>query len=232
MSKRDRMPTINSRITQSKTKLANCLAVASATYMCLNCCCACDTRTNTTASIPHLQALEETVATTSQPAQATRCKGLREEQAERGYFAALERIERRPKYKKKSGEPDEFDEEQADVVAVATPQEARPLVTAHASKDGALQEVCNEHEAALQALSAIILDEYPRALRDTDLFIDVTMSSMRRSVSNNRKNRSFTENHTRLKRIPCVTGSPRCNARETTSFMEVHGWKLSIQERR
>ena len=90
----------------------------------------------------NLHALEETVATTSQPAQATRCKGLREEQAERGYFAALERIERRPKYKKKSGEPDEFDEEQADVVAVATPQEARPLVTAHASKDGALQEVC------------------------------------------------------------------------------------------
>ncbi len=90
----------------------------------------------------NLHALEETVATTSQPAQATRCKGLREEQAERGYFAALERIERRPKYKEKSGEPDEFDEEQADVVAVATPQEARPLVTAHASKDGALQEVC------------------------------------------------------------------------------------------
>ena len=67
----------------------------------------------------NLHALEETVATTSQPAQATRCKGLREEQAERGYFAALERIERRPKYKKNSGEPDEFDEEQADVVAVA-----------------------------------------------------------------------------------------------------------------
>ena len=66
-----------------------------------------------------MQALEETVATTSQPAQATRCKGLREEQAERGYFAALERIERRPKYKKNSGEPDEFDEEQADVLAVA-----------------------------------------------------------------------------------------------------------------
>jgi hypothetical protein len=99
-------------------------------------------RTTTTASTLNLHALEETVATTSQPAQATRCKGLREEQAERGYFAALERIERRPKYKKKSGEPDEFDEEQADVVAVATPQEARPLVTAHASKDGALQEVC------------------------------------------------------------------------------------------
>ena len=38
-------------------------------------------RTTTTASTPHLQALEETVATTSQPAQATRCKGLREEQA-------------------------------------------------------------------------------------------------------------------------------------------------------
>ena len=38
-------------------------------------------RTNTTASIPHLQALEETVTTTSQPAQATRCKGLREERA-------------------------------------------------------------------------------------------------------------------------------------------------------
>ena len=54
----------------------------------------------------------------------------------------MERIERRPKYKKNSGEPDEFDEEQADVVAVATPQEARPLVTAHASNDGALQEVC------------------------------------------------------------------------------------------
>ena len=54
------MPTINSRMTQSKTKLANCLAVASAMYMCFNCCCASDTRTNTTASIPHLQALEET----------------------------------------------------------------------------------------------------------------------------------------------------------------------------
>ena len=38
-------------------------------------------RTTTTASTPHLQVLEETVATTSQPAQATRCKGLREEQA-------------------------------------------------------------------------------------------------------------------------------------------------------
>ena len=50
-------------------------------YMCFNCCCASDTRTNTTASIPHLQALEETVTTTSQPAQATPCKGLREEQA-------------------------------------------------------------------------------------------------------------------------------------------------------
>ena len=80
MLKRDHMPTINSRMTQSKTKLANCLAVASAMYMCFNCCCASDTRTNTTASIPHLQALEETVTTTSQPAQATRCKGLREEQ--------------------------------------------------------------------------------------------------------------------------------------------------------
>ena len=101
----------------------------------------------------NLHALEETVATTSQPAQATRCKGLREEQAERGYFAALERIERRPKYKKKSGEPDEFDEEQADVVAVATPQEARPLVTAHASKDGALQEVCNEKNRHTPAAS-------------------------------------------------------------------------------
>ena len=37
--------------------------------------------TNTTASIPHLQALEVTVATTSQPTQTTHCKGLREEQA-------------------------------------------------------------------------------------------------------------------------------------------------------
>ena len=60
---------------------------------------------------------------------------------------------RRPKYKKKSGEPDEFDEEQADVVAVATPQEARPLVTAHASKDGALQEVCNEKNRHTPAAS-------------------------------------------------------------------------------
>ena len=110
-------------------------------------------RTTTTASTLNLHALEETAATTSQPAQATRCKGLREEQAERGYFAALERIERRPKYKKKSGEPDEFDEEQADVVAVATPQEARPLVTAHASKDGALQEVCNEKNRHTPAAS-------------------------------------------------------------------------------
>ena len=73
------MHTINSRMTQSKTKLAKCLAVASAMYMCFNCCCASDTRTNTTASIPHLQALEETVTTTSWPAQATRCKGPREE---------------------------------------------------------------------------------------------------------------------------------------------------------
>ena len=75
------MPTINSRMTQSKTKLAFFVAVASAMYMCFNCCCASDTRTNTTASTPHLQALEETVTTTSEPAQATRCKGLREEQA-------------------------------------------------------------------------------------------------------------------------------------------------------
>ena len=37
-------------------------------------------RTTTTASTVNLHALEETVATTSQPAQATRCKGLREEQ--------------------------------------------------------------------------------------------------------------------------------------------------------
>ena len=34
-SKRDHMPTIN-----SKTKLANCVAVASAVYTCFNCCCA------------------------------------------------------------------------------------------------------------------------------------------------------------------------------------------------
>ena len=51
----------------------------------------------------NLHAPEETVATTSQPTQATRCKGLREEQTERRNFAALERIERRPKDKKKSG---------------------------------------------------------------------------------------------------------------------------------
>ena len=73
------MQTINSRMTQSKTKLANCLAVAIAMYMCLNCCIASHTRTNTTASMLHLQALEETVTTTLWPAQATRCKGLREE---------------------------------------------------------------------------------------------------------------------------------------------------------
>ena len=40
---------------------------------------------------------------TSQPTQATRCKGLREEQTERRNFAALKRIERRPKDKEKSG---------------------------------------------------------------------------------------------------------------------------------
>ncbi len=62
-------------------------------------------------------ALEETVATTSQPAQRTRCKNLQEEQPERRNIAALKCIERQPKYKKKSGEPDEFDGEQTDEVA-------------------------------------------------------------------------------------------------------------------
>ena len=39
MSKRDHMPTINSRMPQRKTKLANCLEVASAPCMCFCCCC-------------------------------------------------------------------------------------------------------------------------------------------------------------------------------------------------
>ena len=89
----------------------------------------------------NLYALEETVATTSLPAQRTRCKNLQTEQPERRNIAALKCIERQPKYKEKSSEPDEFDGEQTDVVAVSTPQEAWPLVTAHASKDNSLQKV-------------------------------------------------------------------------------------------
>ena len=50
---------------------------------------------------------------------------------------------------------------------MATPQEARKVLNLQ------VQPVPDERDIELDSLAKIVLDEYPRALQDTDLFIDV-----------------------------------------------------------
>jgi hypothetical protein len=79
----------------------------------------------------------------------------------------LERIERRPKYKKAGEDDHGEDDDHAVEIVVASPQQTRRGFILQ------LQSDHDEQEMELQSLADIVLDEYPRALRDTDLFINV-----------------------------------------------------------
>lgn len=125
----------------------------------------------------------------------SRWESLRDGDAleEKGYFAALERIERSPKYKKRRGEVDEVEEDGDDIVEIVelqpSPQRAGPVTVSGpcnhwqegvAGVSGPLQPrpspnncEANEQDIELRSLAEIIIDEYPRALQDTDLFINV-----------------------------------------------------------
>merc|ERR1711871_665304 len=76
-------------------------------------------------------------------------------------------IERKKtQYKKKDkGKDDDPEDAEDEEGKVATPQGAQPVII--------ISEDLDEHDIELQSFANIVLDEYPRALRDTDLFIDV-----------------------------------------------------------